>query len=116
MKQTIALLALCLTFQFLPGHLKRMKDGDTFVLYSVNFTGEEIVRLNGPGGGVNTPEKGMPLAVEATAFTHDWLMKGPAIMTVCERDSFGRLLTDVTRGDEDLASQLIAHGLAKKYK
>ena len=106
MNQT--LLLLCLTMLVLPGHVKRILDGDTFALYSVGVINEERVRLL----GVDTPEKHQPNYFQSMAFTKTWLGHGTSTLTACKRDSFGRLLGTVTRGTEDLGKQLIAAGLA----
>ena len=106
MKQT--LLLLCLTMSLLPGHVKRVIDGDTFILFHVGTPNEERVRLL----GVNSPEKFQPHFFEAMAFTETWLNQGPSILTACKRDSFGRLLGTVARGPEDLGHQLVSAGLA----
>lgn len=106
MRQT--LLLLCLSFILQPGHVKRVVDGDTFVLFSVGVNGQEFVRIL----GIDTPERGQPLAAEATAFTKAWLAKGPSELVACKRDDFGRLLGGVTRGAESLSGALAEHGLA----
>lgn len=99
---------LCLALQLLPGHVLRVIDGDTFVLYHVGIPAEERVRVL----GINTPERGRPGSVEATTFTRTWLAAGPWTLTACKRDSFGRLLGTATRGPDDLGAQLIGAGLA----
>ena len=106
MKQT--LLVLCLTMILLPEHVKRTIDGDTFVLFDVGVPNEERVRLL----GVNSPEKHRPNFFEAMAFTSTWLAAGPSELTSCKRDSFGRLLSTVTRGTDDLGKRLMEAGLA----
>lgn len=103
-----SLLLLCLTFLLMPEAVQRVIDGDTFVLYHVGVPPEERVRLL----GVDTPERNQPGFAEATAFTSAWLAKGPASLTACKRDSFGRLLVTVQRGDESLGQALLAAGLA----
>ena len=79
MKQT--LLLLCLTMSLLPGHVKRVIDGDTFILFHVGTPNEERVRLL----GVNSPEKFQPHFFEAMAFTVEdilnWLgTHGPVVL------------------------------------
>ena len=108
MKQT--LLLLCLTMLLLPEGVKRVIDGDTFALFHVGVPNEERVRLL----GVNTDEKHQPNYFQAMAFTKTWLAQGPSTLTACKRDSFGRLLGTLVRGQEDLGQQLIAVGLARE--
>lgn len=90
----------------------RTIDGDTFVarmeiwpkLYKI-----ETVRVL----GVDTPELKGPereRALEAKAFTEEWLSRGPFTIEACRRDSFGRLLAKVTRHDSTLAGELIERG------
>lgn len=104
-----ALLLLCLTLTLQPEHVKRVIDGDTFVLFHVGIKGEEHVRLS----GVDTPEKKSPGFDEATAFTRAWLKQGPSELTTCKRDDFGRLLGGVVRGSESLSGALLQQGLAQ---
>lgn len=103
---------VCVAMQVTPGHVSRVLDGDTFALYHVGTPPEERVRIL----GVNTPERGQPGAAEATAFTKDWLARGPFDLTACKRDSFGRLLGSVTRNGESVAGELIDRGLGKPYE
>ena len=93
----------CLSLDLTPGYVKRDIDGDTFVLYSINVTGEERVRVL----GVDTPEVGQPKADSATIFTTGWLRAGNFSITTCKRDSFGRLLAIVSRSGRTLADTLI---------
>ena len=108
MNQT--LLLLCLTMLVLPGHIKKIVDGDTIALYSVGIPNEERVRLL----GVNTPERGQPGFESAKIFTEQWVRAGNFVLTACKRDSFGRLLGTLVRGPEDLGRSLIAAGLARE--
>jgi Micrococcal nuclease (thermonuclease) homologs len=103
------LALLCLTVTLLPQAVKRVIDGDTFILYHVGVPAEERVRVL----DIDTPEKGDQHAVEATQFTRDWLAQGPFVLTTCKRDSFGRLLAEVMRGSDSLADSLKAAGYAK---
>jgi len=107
-----ALVLLCLSFILHPEHVKRVIDGDTFVLFHVGITGEERVRLL----GVDTPEKGQAGYDAASEFTTVWLKEGPSELTACKRDSFGRLLGGVVRGRESLSGALIEKGLAKEMR
>lgn len=98
----------------------RVIDGDTFVA-SIDIwpglTGTAHVRVL----GVDTPElKGetKAKAEEARAFTQKWLDKGDVTLAIgCGKpaqDSFGRYLGTVTRGDKNLADELIAAGFGVK--
>lgn len=110
--QTAGAAALfCTTLQLDPTWVLRVKDGDTFVLRNAGITNVEDVRVC----CVDTPEKKAPGFDDATAFTDRWLHAGPFALTVCKRDSFGRLLGTVTRGGEDLATALLEAGLAVPY-
>lgn len=103
----LLLLWSCLSLQLPSGAVKRVIDGDTFILYSVNVTGEDRVRIL----GVDAPETGSgPAADSATAYTRRWLATGDFTITACKRDSFGRLLAIVARGTSNLADELISHG------
>ena len=96
-------LIACLTIMLSPGHLMRVIDGDTWVLWSVGVPAEERVRVL----GVNAAEIRDTLGPAAKAFTEAWLNAGPYEMHTCKRDSFGRLLAVVTRGTDTLAVRLI---------
>lgn len=105
---TICLICLTLTLQ--PGHVLRVIDGDTFILYHVGVASEERVRVL----GVDTPEMNQVNGPEAKAFTEAWLAKGPFRFMACKRDSFGRYLGNVMRDGDGLAEALIATGLGVK--
>ena len=107
-----ALLLLCLSFVLQPEHVKRVIDGDTFILFHVGIPAEERVRLL----GVDTPEKGQAGYDAATEFTTAWLKAGPSELTACKRDSFGRLLGGITRGKESLSGALLENGYAKEMR
>lgn len=100
------LLAQCLTVQVLSNHVKRVIDGDTFILYSVGVPNEERVRVL----GVDTPELGVSGADSARSYTIRWLTKGTFSIVACKRDSFGRYLATVTRGSDTLSVDLIRDG------
>lgn len=106
MTPIILLLVQCLTIQVLPSHVKRVIDGDTFILYSVGVPNEERVRIL----GVDTPELGMPGADSARAYTIRWLTAGSFVMKACKRDSFGRYLAVITRYSDTLSVDLIRDG------
>ena len=95
---------LCLGLLLTPGHVKRVIDADTFILYHVGVPAEERVRVL----GVDGIELRDSLGPAARMFTVEWLARGPFAVTACKRDSFGRLLGTVTRGPDTLAVDLIA--------
>ena len=99
----------------------RTIDGDTFIADVLPWHGitiRETTRVL----GVDTPElkaKDPALrnkAKEAKQFTESWLSKGDVIIETCERDSFGRILARVRRGNEDLTEQLIKNGHGAPYR
>lgn len=102
------------------GRLVRVVDGDTFVADIFTWhstTVRERVRVL----GVDTPELGKGRgsrvegkALEAKAFTERWLKRDEFIVTSCFRDSFGRVLGDVTRAGESLRDELLAREMGKK--
>ena len=102
----VAAWLLCLSLTIQPGHVKRVYDADTFFLYDVNPRGEEGVRVE----GVQALELGAPGGPAARAFTQAWLRQGPFELTWCKREKFGRLLAEVERQGENLATALIAAG------
>lgn len=105
------LCTLCLVLQLTPDHVMTTVDGDTFRLYTVGIPPHQDVRVV----PVNTPEEGKPGYIEAKLFTVEWLNRGPFIVSTCGKDSFGRYLASVTRGDEDLGKLLITNGLGVPY-
>ena len=96
-------IVLCITMLVQPPQVKRVVDGDTFILYNVGVTDEERIRLL----GVDAAELRDSLGPAARTFTEQWLVRGPFIISGCKRDSFGRILAEVTRGTDTLASELI---------
>lgn len=100
----------CLTLTLTPGHVQRIVDGDTFVLYHVGTPPYERIRLL----GVDADERATPNGIEATLFVEEWLEGGDWSLVTCARDSFGRLLGTVTRDGESLADLLIGAGLATR--
>lgn len=104
-------LLLCATIQLSPAHVLRVVDGDTFILAHVGIPPEERVRIL----GVDTPERGQPNYEAATAFTRSWIAAGDFSLTTCKRDSFGRLLSTITRGNENLSDALLNASLAVRY-
>lgn len=100
---------LCWTVTALPG---RVIDGDTFDATASIWMGlaaVERVRIL----GVDSPEMKattMQAALAAKQFTEQWLALGPVQLTACKRDSFGRILATVTRGQDNLAQALIQSG------
>ena len=101
---------LCFTATLQSGHVLKVVDGDTFALYHVGTPPEERVRVL----SVDTPERGEPGYANATAFTRQWLSMGPFDIVACKRDSFGRLLADVSRDGVLLSDALKANGFNKQ--
>ena len=98
-------------------------DGDTFKINlncSLAVYCEKVpVRVR----GVDCPEiegksaKEKALAQEAKAFTKAFLSQKPITLTDCGRDKYFRLLCGVTNaGGQDLAEELIRHGLGYAYE
>lgn len=109
------LLALCLTLAVEPGHVKRVLDADTFALYDVDVGGEVRVRVLDVDGYelIGGTDSTKALARAGREFTRAWLARGPFALWACERDSFGRLLARIQRGQESLGEALVAGGFAK---
>ena len=84
-------------------------DGDTF---------RATFRLS----GVDTPEiKGVcdrerELALRAKRFTQDFLLQGGVVIAQVGTDRYGRILATVRRGESDLGEDLMAAGLARKWR
>jgi micrococcal nuclease len=95
----------------------RTIDGDTFIATLpiwINTTTQETIRVL----GIDTPEmKGAtrPDAEKAKAHTQSWLDRGAFSIEACKRDSFGRVLGKVYRGDSVLADELIKERLGRKF-
>lgn len=117
----------CTTLQLDPTWVLRVIDGDTFVIRNAGITNHEGVRVCQTIDGakavcVNTPETDAAdpeqklQAAAATLFAEEWLMAGPFTLAACQRDSFGRLLGVVTRGDSNLGQSLLDSGHAVLYK
>ncbi len=67
--------------------------------------------------GIDTPERGQPGAVEATAFAAAWLADSHGLtVRTSKADSFGRWLGDLHREDGSCLSRaLLDAGLAVPY-
>lgn len=102
----LLVLALCLILTLTPGHVRRVVDGDTWIAYHVGVPPEERIRVL----GVDTPERGEPGYDEARLLTGAWLAVDTFTVRACRRDSFGRLLADVSRNFRMLSDTLIAAG------
>jgi len=108
----LVLLAVILCWSWQNAMILRVLDGDTFearIEISPRHEWVAMVRVL----GVDTPEltgDTKAAALVAKAFTVAWLSQGPVTVTGCKNDSFGRFLGAVTRGDENLAQQLIVNG------
>lgn len=106
------LLIVCLHLVLLPGHVKRVVDGDTGILYSaVSLGGEVRFRL----AGVNAVELRDSLGPTALAFTREWLGRGPFAFDACSYEKYGRILATVYRGSDTLAVDLINAHLGVRY-
>jgi endonuclease YncB( thermonuclease family) len=101
-------LLLCLTLAVLPGHVKRVYDGDTYFLYNIGIKNEQGVREL----GMNAPELRDSLGTVARDSAEAWLHRGPYELKVCENDNFGRFLGTSYRGADTLSSWLIHLHLA----
>ena len=105
----LASLLLCWTVM---GSPTRIIDGDTFEAHIKiwqQIAVVERVRLL----GIDAPEITGPTktaGLAAKKFTEAWLAKGDVQITSCKRDSFGRVLGHVSRGEENLRSLLEAAG------
>jgi endonuclease YncB( thermonuclease family) len=107
------ILHLCLSLHLSPDYVKRVIDGDTFILYSIGIPAEERIRVL----NVNSPElRTSPLADSARIFTTNWLKAGDFDIYACKRDSFGRLLAIVSRNGKTLADTLIVLNLGVPYR
>jgi|CXWL01.1.fsa_nt_gi endonuclease YncB( thermonuclease family) len=117
----------CTTLQLDPSWVLRVIDGDTFLIRNAGITNTEGVRVCQTVDGrkavcVNTPESDADSpderlqAAAATVFAEEWLMAGPFTLAACQRDSFGRLLGVVTRGESNLGQSLLDSGHAVLYK
>lgn len=86
-------------------------DGDTFRLLAFNVTGSVRIRVL----PINTPEIKQPGFQEAKDFLKQWLLSGPFKVDTVMDDSFGRLLANVTRGDENVGELMIEKGLGVRF-
>jgi len=109
------LLTLLLCWTVLVEKPIRVIDGDTFVTEVAiwhDLRAVERVRLF----AVDAHEMKKDTLVKGTLaknFTIAWLAQGPFTLATCYKDSFGRILATVKRGDDDLADKLRKAGHAK---
>lgn len=104
-----------------PARIVRVVDGDTLAVEAEVWPGHTVrtmVRL----AGVNAPELHARAGCEREAaeraanFVRAWAARPGAIaLTLTGRDKYGRDLGRVQRGDEDLASALLAAGHVRAY-
>jgi endonuclease YncB( thermonuclease family) len=90
-------------------------DGDTFdstfeIWHRITvFERVRVLEIDTPEMKKETKAR----AMEAKAFTQDWLNRGPFQIFTCDRDSFGRVLGRVYRGGNVLADDLKKAGHIK---
>jgi endonuclease YncB( thermonuclease family) len=99
----------CMALTVEAGQVKRVIDGDTYVLYTVGLTDEEHVRVLGGDAW----ELRDPLGPAARDSTSSWLHRGAFTISSCRRDSFGRLLAWTVRNGDSLHVYLRERGLLK---
>jgi endonuclease YncB( thermonuclease family) len=99
---------LCLTMLVLPGHVKRVHDGDTYFLYALGLANEQAIREL----GVNAPELRDSLGAEARDSAEAWLKRGTFELRACADDGFGRWLGYSIRGADTLGAFLVRSHLA----
>lgn len=84
----------------------RVADGDTI---TVTRAGDAVrIRLD----GIDTPETNQPFGREATAFLSARVLRQHVTVTVKDVDRYGRFVSRVSVGGEDLSLALVAAGLA----
>ena len=87
----------------------RVADGDTI---TVIHAGDAVrIRLD----GIDTPETNQPFGGEATAFLSAHVLHQHVTVTVKDVDRYGRFVSRVSVGGEDLSLALVAAGLAWHY-
>ena len=87
----------------------RVADGDTI---TVTRGGAAVrIRLD----GIDTPEANQPFGREASAFLSARVLHQHVTVTVKEIDRYGRFVSRVSVGGEDLSLSLVAAGLAWHY-
>ena len=97
MKLLLTLLT-CLTVVLPPQAVKRIVDGDTFVLHNGDdISGEVWIRV----AGIDVREVRDSIWYAARDSAGAWLARGSFTIHACRRDSFGRLLAWVSRPDGD---------------
>jgi endonuclease YncB( thermonuclease family) len=103
--------ASCLSIDVPPGAVVSQYDGDTFEVFTFGSPDRIAIRVQ----GVDTPErKGKEPGWEAAReFTRQWLAKGPFRIDTCGKHSFERVIAEVIRDGESLASALKRAGLVK---
>jgi endonuclease YncB( thermonuclease family) len=99
----------CMALTVEAGQVKRVIDGDTYVLYTVGLTDEEHVRMLG-GDAWELRDPLGPAARDSAAL---WLRRGAFTISSCRRDSFGRLLAWTVRNGDSLHVYLRERGLLK---
>lgn len=113
---------LCWALLIPPADVIRTIDGDTFIVrvdipQHPSAGAPEARRIVVRILGVNTPEMRAPMLAEATAaklFVINWLATADFVLRTqepCRLDFNGRQLATVTRGDENLATELIKRNL-----
>lgn len=102
----------CLSIDVPPQAVLRNYDGDTFTIFTFAPGGEVDIRVN----GIDTPErnKNEPGWQDARNFTSDWLAQGPFHVETCGEKTFGRIVAEISRGEERLDDALRAAGMEKQ--
>jgi len=91
------------------GIVVRVKDGDSIVVKTASQTVE--IRLY----GIDSPEYGQPYGEDAKRYMNGQVLHKSVKVTPYYRDSYGRTVAMVARGDTILNEKMIAQGLAWVY-
>lgn len=95
--------------EMLPASVKKVIDGDSLLVATGKSTLE--VRLY----GVDCPEYDQPYAREAKMFAEKRVLGKKVMIEPVARDSYGRTVAVVTRGENVLNEELVREGLAWVY-
>lgn len=89
-----------------PQAVVHQPDGDTFHIFTFDVPNVVKIRVK----DAETPERGQEGYEEATAFTREWLQRGPFRVVTCGQPTFDRVVGIVMRDGETLADELKAAG------
>lgn len=115
----VYLLTIMITISCFATTIDKVVDGDTLIIKKPNPPAD-LIQTSHRLQGIDTPEKfakcqkAINLALKAKQFTNDFVKDNVDVVYV-GIDKYGRYLVHITKGNLNLADELVKNGLAVYY-